>query len=59
LAETCKLDPWPLDEGPRPKKKWQIEAKPTWHCSGGKINLLRPKIRAQRRSNDLEDQDAS
>jgi len=44
LAESCKLDPWPLDEGPRPKIiKWQFEAKPTWHCSGVKVNLLRPK----------------
>jgi hypothetical protein len=30
LNESHKLDPWPLDEGPRPKE-WQIEDKPTWH----------------------------
>jgi len=29
------LDPWPLDEGPRPKKQWLIQAKPTWHHFGG------------------------
>jgi hypothetical protein len=26
LAESYKLDPWPLDRGSKTKKKWQIEA---------------------------------
>jgi hypothetical protein len=30
LVESFKLVPRPLDKGPWPKK-WQIEAKPTWH----------------------------
>jgi hypothetical protein len=31
LVESFKLIPRPLDEeGPKPKK-WEIEAKPTWH----------------------------
>jgi hypothetical protein len=30
LVESHKLDPWPLDEGPRPKSS-EIEAKPRWH----------------------------
>jgi len=42
LDESNKLDPRPLDEDPRPKK-WQIEAKPTWHHFGEKINWFRPK----------------
>jgi hypothetical protein len=35
LEESHKLDPWPLDEGPRPKR-WQIQAKSTWHHFGEK-----------------------
>jgi hypothetical protein len=31
-----------LDESPK-TKKWQMQAKPTWHHFGGKINWLRPK----------------
>jgi hypothetical protein len=34
--KAIKLDPWPLDEGPRPKE-WQIKAKPTWQHFGEKI----------------------
>jgi hypothetical protein len=33
---------WPLDESPK-TKKWQMQAKPTWHHFGGKINWLRPE----------------
>ncbi len=54
MAESCKLDPWPLDEGPRPIKSGKFRL--NLH---GEINLLRPKKRAQRRANDLEDRDAS
>jgi hypothetical protein len=41
-------------------KKWQIEAKPTWHHFGGKMNRFTPtKKRAQmREAHDLENQDA-
>jgi hypothetical protein len=35
LDESHKLDPWSLDEGPRPKE-WQIMDKPTWHHFEGK-----------------------
>jgi hypothetical protein len=40
LVESFKLVPRPLDEGPRPKK-WQIEAKPTWHlfCKENECSL--------------------
>jgi hypothetical protein len=42
LEESHKLDlQRPLDESLRPKK-WQIQAKPTWHHFGGKINWFRP-----------------
>jgi hypothetical protein len=43
-------------------KKWQIEAKPTWHHFARKINWFRlqtKKKRAQRRAHDMETQDAS
>jgi hypothetical protein len=42
LDESNKLDPQPLDEDPRPKK-WQIEAKPTWHHFGEKNQLVQTK----------------
>jgi hypothetical protein len=42
LDESHKLDPWPLDEGERPKSG-KIEAKPTWHHFGVKINWFEPK----------------
>jgi hypothetical protein len=36
---AINLDPWPLDEGPRPKSgKSRLNVK--WHHFGGKINLL-------------------
>jgi hypothetical protein len=46
------MNPWPLDEVPRP-----IDTKPTWHHLGGKINCFKHKG-PQRRTHDLENQDA-
>jgi hypothetical protein len=45
---------------PRPKK-WQMQAKPTWHHYGGKINWLRPPKNELKRGRawDLKNQDAS
>jgi hypothetical protein len=47
-------------------KKWQIEAKPTWHHFGERINWFIPKKRKEkekksshRKTHDLENQDAS
>jgi hypothetical protein len=49
FSESHKLDPQPIDEGPRPKK-WQIVAKPTWRHFGGQINWFGPRQRAQKES---------
>jgi hypothetical protein len=40
-------------------KKWQIQAKPTWHHFGEKMNWFRPQKRAQMRAHGLENQDVS
>jgi hypothetical protein len=47
------LDSHPLDERPRPKK-WQIEAKPTWHHFGGKFNWFRPKTKTKRKGAQMK-----
>jgi len=49
LDESHKLDPWPLDEGERPKSG-KIEAKPTWHHFGVKINRFEPKKKRKKRA---------
>ncbi len=41
LDESHKLDPQPLNESS--SKKWQLQAKPTWHHFRGKINWSEPK----------------
>jgi hypothetical protein len=56
LVESHKLDPTTIWWGPKPKK-WQIEAKPTWHNLEGKSIGSYPKKRAQRRAHDLENKD--
>jgi hypothetical protein len=60
LDESHKLDPWPLDEGPRPKR-WQIQAKSTWHHFGEKINPFKPKKKKKlkMRARDLKNQHTS
>jgi hypothetical protein len=54
------LDPHPLDEGPKPKKR-QIDAKPTWHHLRKKINWFKAKKEKElkRRAHDVKNQDAS
>jgi hypothetical protein len=42
LVESFKLVPRPLDEGRRPKK-WQIEAKLTWHLCWRENQLVQTK----------------
>jgi hypothetical protein len=57
LAESHKLDQWPLDVGPRSKSgKLRLNIAPFW-----KENQLiqTPKDRARRRAPDLENQDGS
>jgi hypothetical protein len=61
LDESHELNPWPLDEGPRPKCD-KFEAKRTWHHFGRKINWFNPPSPPQklkRRAHDLKHQDAS
>ncbi len=56
MAESNKLNPPPLDEGPRWKKS-QIEAKSTWHHFGGKNNWFEQKKKKKNlntRAHDLK-----
>jgi hypothetical protein len=54
LAENCKLDPWPLDEGPRPKSgKSRLNLRGT--ILEGKSNGPKQK---EKRADDLKMQDA-
>jgi hypothetical protein len=49
MDESHKLDPWHLDEGPRPMTSF-----------GGKMNWFKPqKKELKRRAHDLKNQDAS
>jgi len=58
LAESHKLDPWPLDEGSRPKSgKLRLNLYDT--ILEGKSIDSGQKQRVQRRDYDLENQDAS
>jgi hypothetical protein len=59
LVESHKLDPTTIRRrGPKPKK-WQIEAKPTWHNLEGKSigSYPKKKKKAQRKAHDLENKD--
>jgi hypothetical protein len=49
MKATNWTDPWPLDEGERPKSG-KIEAKPTWHHFGVKINWFEPKKKRKKKS---------
>jgi len=58
IAESHKLDPGPLDEGPRPKSG-KLRLNPHGTILEGKSIVSDPKKRAPRRAHDLENQDAS
>jgi hypothetical protein len=58
LAENCKLDPRPLDEGPRPKSgKSRLKLHGTI-LEGESIGPNQKEKRARRRAHDLKMQDA-
>jgi len=52
LDESHKLDPWPLEKGPRPQSG-TLKIKPTWNHFERKINWFRPKKGANKRAHDL------
>jgi hypothetical protein len=51
LIESFKIGPKAFRRGPK-TKKWQIEAKPTWHLFWSQNNWFRPKNSAKRRAHD-------
>jgi hypothetical protein len=53
MVESLKFGPKAFRRGPE-TKKWQIEAKLTWHLFGGEINWFGP----ERRDPDLENQES-
>jgi hypothetical protein len=59
LVKSFKLVPRPLDKQGSKTKKWQIEAKPTWHLFWRENQLVRTqkKNNAKRRAPDLENQE--
>jgi len=59
LAESHKLDSWPLDEGPRPNSE-KLQLNLHRHHFAGKINQFSSfKKNAHRRAHVLENQDSS
>jgi hypothetical protein len=62
LAESHKLNPWPLDEGPRPKSGKSTKKTPCTIFVVKKIvfkqKKKKKKKKLKKRTHDLKDQDA-